>query len=78
MHQPRMDHWLATKRILRYLSGTKKMGLFFYASSRLQVHAFSDEDWAGDRDDYTSTGAYLVYVGYTTTPDFFLITNNNY
>ncbi|KAG7548771.1 Reverse transcriptase RNA-dependent DNA polymerase [Arabidopsis suecica] len=63
MHQPREDHWLAAKRVLRYLSGTKKMGLFFSASNSMSVHAFSDADWAGDKDHYTSTGAYLVYVG---------------
>ncbi|KAG7541464.1 Reverse transcriptase RNA-dependent DNA polymerase [Arabidopsis thaliana x Arabidopsis arenosa] len=63
MHEPRLDHWLAAKRVLQYLSGTKSTGLFFSASSPLTVHAFSDADWAGDKDNYSSTGGYLVYVG---------------
>ncbi|KAL1214822.1 Retrovirus-related Pol polyprotein from transposon RE1 [Cardamine amara subsp. amara] len=63
MHQPCEDHWLAAKRVLRYLASTKKMGLFFSASNPMTVHAFSDADWAGNKDNYTSTGAYLVYVG---------------
>ncbi|KAL1225404.1 Retrovirus-related Pol polyprotein from transposon RE2 [Cardamine amara subsp. amara] len=63
MHQPRTKHWLAAQRVLRYLSGTKNMGLFFSALSSLSVHAFSYVDWAGEKDNYSSTGAYLVYVG---------------
>ncbi|KAG7543114.1 Reverse transcriptase RNA-dependent DNA polymerase [Arabidopsis thaliana x Arabidopsis arenosa] len=62
-HQLREEHWLATKRVLRYLSGTKKIGLFFSGNSPLSVHSFSDADWAGDQDNYSSIGAYLVYVG---------------
>lgn len=41
--------------------GTKVF--FFSASSPLNLHAYSDADWDGDRDDFTSTGAYIVYLG---------------
>jgi len=27
------------------------------------LHAFSDADWAGNKDDYSSTSANLVYLG---------------
>ena len=63
MHLPRTDHWAAAKRILRYLAGTPHKGIFFSSQNTPSLHAFTDADWAGNRDDYTSTGAYIVYFG---------------
>ncbi|KAL1194809.1 Retrovirus-related Pol polyprotein from transposon RE1 [Cardamine amara subsp. amara] len=63
MHHLLEDHCLAAKRVLRYLDGTQKMGFFFSAFNLMTVHAFSDAEWAGDKDNYTSTCVYLVYVG---------------
>lgn len=63
MHRPTDLHWQAVKRVLRYLSGTRDQGIFLRKNNGLQLHAFSDADWGGDRDDYTSTGAYIVYLG---------------
>lgn len=63
MHRPTTIHLEATKRVLRYLAGTANRGILFSASSPLTLHAYSDADWAGNRDDYTSTGAYIVYLG---------------
>lgn len=63
MHQPTTDHWTAVKRILRYLAGTSSHGLFFSRNNPPSLHAFTDADWAGDKDDYMSTGAHIVYYG---------------
>lgn len=63
MHQPTEDHWQATKRILRYLSGTATHGIYFSATNSLSLHAFSNADWGGDSDDYVSTNAYIIYLG---------------
>lgn len=63
MHQSCDEHWFTAKRVLCYLSGTKKMGLFSYASNPISVHAYFDADWIGDKNNYTSMCAYLVYVG---------------
>lgn len=63
MHQPTMLYWEAVKRVLRYLIGTSAKGIFFSASSPLTLHAYSDADWTGNQDDYSSTGAYIVYLG---------------
>ncbi|KAL9238891.1 hypothetical protein vseg_013261 [Gypsophila vaccaria] len=63
MHQPTTTHWQALKRLLRYLQGTPHFGINIYKQSPLNLHAFSDSDWAGDKDDYLSTGAYIVYLG---------------
>lgn len=59
MHQPTECHWQAAKRVLRYLAGTPSHGVFMRAGSSLTLHAFTDADWAGDRDDYVSTNAYV-------------------
>ncbi|KAJ9547961.1 hypothetical protein OSB04_020504 [Centaurea solstitialis] len=63
MHMPTDEHWVLVKRILRYLCGTLNKGLLLYRDSPLALHAFSDADWAGNKDNYASTGAYLVYLG---------------
>ncbi|KAL0703046.1 hypothetical protein Bca4012_069471 [Brassica carinata] len=63
MHKPTEDHWQAAKRILRYLAGTPTHGLFFSATNKLVLHAYSDADWAGDSDDFVSTNSYIIYLG---------------
>ena len=44
MHSPGTKHWQAVKRIFRYLSGTRHLGLFYPkgGSLLLDLHAFSD------------------------------------
>ena len=61
MHRSTTEHWSAVKRVLRYLSGTQSRGIYFPASNQNDLHAFTDADWAGNKDDYTSTSAYIVY-----------------
>lgn len=63
MHMPTEDHWQAAKRILRYLAGTPTHGIYFSASNKLVLHAYSDAEWAGDSDDYVSTNSYIIYLG---------------
>ncbi|XP_019056652.1 PREDICTED: uncharacterized protein LOC109116170 [Tarenaya hassleriana] len=64
MHRPTSDNWQALKRVLRYLGDTRSHGIFLSRSSPLTLHAFSDTDWRGDRDDFTSTRAHIVYLGH--------------
>lgn len=47
MQQPRVSHYQALKRILRYLAGTSHMGLHYTLGS-LQIVGFFNVDWAGD------------------------------
>ncbi|CAL8990669.1 unnamed protein product, partial [Prunus brigantina] len=62
MHRPTTVHWIAVKRILRYLNGTISHGLFYRPSS-LHLIAYSDADYAGDPDDRRSTGGYCIFLG---------------
>ncbi|XP_019057729.1 PREDICTED: uncharacterized protein LOC109116546 [Tarenaya hassleriana] len=63
MHSPTSDHWQAVKRVLRYLAGSPSLGIFMSSTNSFDLHAFSDADWGGNRDDYTSTSAHIVYLG---------------
>ncbi|KAJ4702464.1 Retrovirus-related Pol polyprotein from transposon TNT 1-94 [Melia azedarach] len=63
MHRPTSIHWLAVKRVLRYLKGTSHYGVFISTASPITLHAFADADWAGDPDTRHSTSAYVVFLG---------------
>jgi hypothetical protein len=62
MHAPSSTHWIATKRVLRYLHGTPDHGLY-YTKSNIQVNAFCDSDWAGCPDDRRSITGFAVFLG---------------
>jgi histone deacetylase 1/2 len=63
MHTPTTDHWSFVKRLLRYLCGTINDGLQIHRRSPLNLHAYSNADWAGNKDDFSSTSAYVIYLG---------------
>lgn len=63
MHRPTDLHWQAAKRVLRDLSGTRDRGIYLRRNNNLNLHAYSDADWGGKHDDYTSIGAYIIYLG---------------
>ena len=64
MHRPISEHWTAAKRLLQYLYGTLTHGLFLHKDNPLSLHASSNADWVGNKDDYTSTSAYIIYLGH--------------
>ena len=45
-HSPTIQHIQAAKRALRYLNGTKNLGLFYPSNTMLELKAFSDSDYA--------------------------------
>uniref|UniRef100_A0A2N9FI51 Reverse transcriptase Ty1/copia-type domain-containing protein n=1 Tax=Fagus sylvatica TaxID=28930 RepID=A0A2N9FI51_FAGSY len=63
MHKPTLLHWQSVKRLLRYLKFTIQFGIQIYCNSDTSIHAFSDADWAGSKDDRRSTGSYCVFLG---------------
>jgi hypothetical protein len=67
MKNPGQAHWLAAKRILRYIKGTVNKPLVFTSKgigdNQVLVSAYSDADWAGDIDDRRSTTGYVVRLG---------------
>jgi hypothetical protein len=45
--EPRQEHWVDAKHILRYLRGTIMYGLRYASNSEIKLHGFTDSDWAG-------------------------------
>jgi hypothetical protein len=63
MHSPTITYWTAVKRIIRYLAGSSFHGLFFKPSSSINLHAYSDVDWADCPDDRRSTTGFCIFLG---------------
>ncbi|KAF5446744.1 hypothetical protein F2P56_032347 [Juglans regia] len=63
MHKPMDSHWQPVKRILRYLKHTVSTGLLITKANNLRIQAYSDSDWAADRDDRRLVGAYCIFQG---------------
>lgn len=60
------SHWLAAKRILRYLAGTIHYSLCFYKSRDWFLNAFTDADWANDVVDRKSYTGFVIMLGNDT------------
>ncbi|CAA7058613.1 unnamed protein product [Microthlaspi erraticum] len=63
MHSPRVPHFHALKRIIRYVKGTINHGLQLYRGSIDTLTAYSDADWGGCPDTRRSTSGYCVFLG---------------
>ena len=51
------------KRLLCYLNGTRSLRIWLLADTPLQLHGFSDANWAGNPDNRTSTCAFPIFLG---------------
>ena len=60
--KPTRQHWIALKRLLRYLKGTTKYGILFSKEGSSECIGFSDADWAGDVNDRKSTSGYVFLL----------------
>ncbi|CAM6106257.1 unnamed protein product [Calypogeia fissa] len=60
MHQPQQAHYDASMHIVRYISGTTGLGIFYTANVTPQLEGFTDADWGTScPDTRRSTGGYL-------------------
>ena len=62
MENPQEEHWVAVKRILRYLQGTKMHGICYKSNGTVDFRGYSDADWAGDLADRKSTSGYVFML----------------
>ena len=62
---PGRVHWIAAKRILRYLRGTMDLALTFThpRGKPLVFYGYSDSNWSGDPDTSRSTSGYVFMMG---------------
>jgi len=63
METPRILHYNAILKVLRYVKGTPGQGLFFPANSQLNLTAYSDASWADCPDTRPSTTGFCVFLG---------------
>lgn len=61
---PGRPHWVAAKRVLRYLKGTMDYE-FLIDRQGEDIVAYSDSDYAGCKDDRKSTTGYVIQFGST-------------
>ena len=60
---PSDEHWIALKRILRYLRGTQNMKLTYNRNINSQkLEGYVDADWGSCIQDRKSTSGYIFYV----------------
>jgi len=64
MNNPRKEHWMIVKWILKYLRGTTNQSLCF-GGSNISLQGYVDADMACDRDNRRSTTGYVFTVGGT-------------
>lgn len=62
MSDPKAEHMLSAKRVLRYVSGTMDFGVLYKKSSVMDVVGFTDSDYARDVNDRKSTSGYVFLV----------------
>ena len=60
---PKESHFVAVKRIFRYLVGTKDIGLWYPTKCNLDLVAYTDSDFAGSKLDQKSTSGYYQFLG---------------
>ena len=57
-----IDHWKATKRVLRYLQRTKGYMLTYRRSDQLEIVAYTDSDFVRCQDSMKSTSGYVYLL----------------
>ena len=63
MKCPSQLHYVAAKRVLRYIKGTADHGIWYLKDKSADLVGFTDSDWAGSLDDFKSTSGYCFSFG---------------
>ena len=62
LSNPGHDHWVAAKKVMRYLQRTKDFMLVYRRVDNLEVVGYSDSDFGGCSDDRKSTSGYIFML----------------
>lgn len=62
MQRPGAECWKLLKHVLRYLAGTRTVGITYHRASGIDLHVYCDADFANLRADRKSIGAYVVLM----------------
>ena len=63
MQAPRVEHWEAALRVVRYLKGTAGRGILLSADYDLTLEGWCDSDWAACPITRRSLTGWLVFLG---------------
>lgn len=63
LDKPTEQLWTAAKRILRYLKNTLDKKMCYEKGGRSEIYAYSDSDWAGDKQDRKSVSGGAIFHG---------------
>jgi hypothetical protein len=63
MQTPRKPHLDVVRCILKYIKHTLQCGIFYEAKSQLQVHGYTDANWASNVSDRRSTSGFMFSFG---------------
>jgi hypothetical protein len=55
MVEPRQEHWVVDKHVLRYLRGTVEYGLRYLGDGEVKLQGYPYSDWAGSVADMKNT-----------------------
>jgi len=62
VEKPTKSLWVAVKRVLRYIAGTRSVGILYQGSISLTPIAYSDSDWGGCTLNRKSTSGYVFLM----------------
>ncbi|XP_051134900.1 secreted RxLR effector protein 161-like [Andrographis paniculata] len=63
MSNPSKSHFAAAKRIIRYIQGTKHLGIKYSREENNELLGFRDSDWAESQDDRKRTSGFIFCFG---------------
>ena len=63
MESPKYSHWKACKRIMRYISGTKDLGIMYSTSENFKLIGYTDSENGGNTYVRKSTSGYTFHFG---------------
>ena len=59
---PGQAHWIAAKKVIRYLQKTKDYKLVYRKGTNLEIVGYCDSDFAGCQDSMKSTSSYIFMM----------------
>ncbi|RVW75541.1 Copia protein [Vitis vinifera] len=64
MSSPSNVHMGVAKRVLKYVRGTKNLGIWYLKTGGVKLDGYADSDWVGSVDDMKSTSSYVFTIGF--------------
>ena len=63
MHASSEMHFMKVKKVLRYIKGTQKLGVWYTKGSNVHLIDYIDSDWGGSLDNIKRTSRYIFSLG---------------